>query len=55
MTLRAWHRLGLAAVTLVAVACGDPRPRPGPPRRQAILILLDAARADRFSTYGYAR
>jgi arylsulfatase A-like enzyme len=41
------------AVSL-ALLCAACRQDPGP-RRQAVFILLDAARADRFSAYGYGR
>jgi arylsulfatase A-like enzyme len=46
-------RVLVAIVVLASVACD--RPTTGPPRRQALLIVLDAARADRFSGYGYGR
>jgi arylsulfatase A-like enzyme len=52
---RPLRRFALAAALVVAAACGEPQPPPGPPPRQAILILLDATRADRLSTYGYRR
>jgi len=42
--------LAAAFAAVSAAACGGP-----PPPRHAILVLLDAARADRFSCYGYAR
>ena len=58
MTRPAWRRAtALLALGLGAIACDgrDAARRDGPPPRQAIVILLDAARADRFSGYGYAR
>jgi arylsulfatase len=41
----------VVALGLSAAACGAPKPGP----RQAIVILLDAARPDRFSGYGYGK
>lgn len=56
MDSSAGHRRALLVLLLAAVAslgagCGSP-PGPG---RLAILVILDAARADRFSCYGYDR
>ncbi|RKY20107.1 MAG: hypothetical protein DRQ55_08765 [Planctomycetota bacterium] len=41
----------LLSLVVALAACGPPPPPP----RLAIVILLDAARADRFSCYGYER
>ncbi len=45
--------LALLTGLVVLSGCGDGGREPG--SRQAILIMLDAARPDRFSGYGYAR
>ncbi|MBU1676135.1 sulfatase [bacterium] len=45
--------LTLLAGLVVSTGCGGGGREPG--SRQAILIMLDAARPDRFSAYGYAR
>lgn len=57
--------LGVAAVGLLAAGCGreteghrernEVRPAQARAGRHVLLILLDAARADRFSCYGYGR
>lgn len=44
--------LPLAAAFFGLTACQQ---APEEPRRQAVLLLLDAARPDRFSSYGYSR
>lgn len=49
MTTLRW--VAVLAVVLAVGGCAGPDPE----RRQAILILLDAARPDGFSAYGYAR
>ena len=45
------------ALSAAAMACGgrEASQHEGPPPRQALVLLLDAARADRFSAYGYGR
>ena len=55
--MRLRHRFCLASVVLAPwlggmLGCEPESPRPP---RQAILFLLDAARPDRFSCYGYDR
>ncbi|MCP4664517.1 MAG: sulfatase [bacterium] len=54
---RARCPLCLACLLLAAVIAGLPgcRRESMAPRRQVLLILIDAARPDHFSTYGYAR
>ena len=51
--------LALALVAVIGIACTDRSPQPGPspdrPPRQIIMLMLDAARPDRFSSYGYHR
>jgi len=51
--VRSWPAAAVLAIGLFATTgCDSKEP---PPRRQAILLLLDAARPDRFSCYGYER
>ena len=49
----------MLALAGIASACADQPPRQepgsGPPPRQIILLMLDAANPDRFSSYGYHR
>ena len=41
----------IACLVLLAPACGEPSPPPG----NVLLIIVDTARADHFSTFGYVR